>query len=82
MVDQPDALMPRQQIRVDFDFTSSGIDSLQRLNRLTGEVETVALIHDGGTKYHLDLELDGGTGDLFKFDDGQPFIIGGPKGNH
>jgi hypothetical protein len=64
----------RQQINVSFDFKTSGIDSLLRLSRDTGEVETVPLISDGGSRYHLALTLDGGTGDLFKFNDGAPFV--------
>lgn len=63
-----------QQIRLDFDFAASGINSLQRLSRDTGLVEDVALISDGGSVYHLDLTLDGGTGDLFKFDNGGTFV--------
>lgn len=68
----------RQQVRIDFDFGDSGIVGLQRLSRLTGKVEEVALIHDDGSKFHLDLELDGGTGDLFKFDTGSPFALASP----
>ena len=67
-----------QLIRVDFDFGASGIDSLQRLSRDTGLVEVVDLIHDGGSLYHLDLILEGGTGDLFKFNTGAPFIVPEP----
>jgi hypothetical protein len=65
-----------QQIHVGFDFGTSGINSLQRLNRLTGEVEVVPLVHDGGSVYHLDFSLAGGTGDLFKYNTGAPFIGG------
>ncbi len=64
----------RQLIRLDFDFGSSGIDSLLRLSRDTGEVEAVSLIHDGGSIYHLNLTIDGGTGDLFKYDNGGDFV--------
>ena len=63
-----------QQIHMEFDFVRSGINSLQRLSRLTGQVEIVSLIHDGGSLYHLDFSLDGGTGDLFKYNTGAPFI--------
>jgi hypothetical protein len=64
-----------QQIRLDFDFGASSIDSLLRLNRETGQVEeVVGLLSDGGSLYHLDLVLDGGTGDLFKFDNGGAFV--------
>ncbi len=74
-----DAIAARQSIRIGFDFKDSGINSLQRLNRLTGEVEILPLIHDGGSLYHLNLILDGGTGDLFKFNTGAPFVIPEPK---
>ena len=65
-----------QKIRLDFDFGGSRIDNLLRLSRDTGEVEEVSLIHDGGSLYHLDLTLDGGTGDLFKFNNGGTFVSG------
>lgn len=68
------AYTARKQFTINFDFQSSGITSLQRLNRDTGQVETVALIHDGGSLYHLNLTLYGGTGDLFKFNTGAPFV--------
>jgi hypothetical protein len=64
----------RQQITVNFDFKTSGINSLLRLSRDTGQVEVVPLISDGTSRYHLSLVLDGGTGDLFKFNDGSPFV--------
>lgn len=68
------ALETRQNIRIDFNFGASGITGLQRLSRTTGQVETVTLMSDGGSLYHLDLVLDGGTGDLFKFNTGAPFV--------
>jgi len=64
----------RQQITVSFDFKTSGISSLLRLSRDTGLVEQVPLTFDGTTRYHLSLTLDGGSGDLFKFNDGAPFV--------
>lgn len=63
-----------QSIRVNFDFANSGIHRLLRLNRNTGDVEPVNLISDGGSLYHIDLVLEGGTGDLFKFDNGGRFV--------
>jgi hypothetical protein len=63
-----------QQIRLDFDFGASGIDSLLRLSRDTGNVELVSLMFDGGSLYHLDLNLEGGTGDLFKYNNGGTFV--------
>jgi hypothetical protein len=64
----------QQKIQLTFNFGSSGITSLQRLSRTTGQVETVSLVSDGGGVYHLDLTLDGGTGDLFKYNTGAPFV--------
>lgn len=63
-----------QNIRLTFDFGSSGITRLQRLSRQTGQVEVVPLVHESGSIYHLDLALGGGTGDLFKYDTGAPFV--------
>ena len=68
------ALECRQEIRLDFDFLSSGIDSLLRLNPNTGVVDELGLIPDGGATYHLIWTLDGGTGDLFKFKNGGAFV--------
>jgi prepilin-type N-terminal cleavage/methylation domain-containing protein/prepilin-type processing-associated H-X9-DG protein len=64
----------RQQIHLSFDFGGSGIDSLLRLSRDTGKVEEVSLVHGSGSQYSLDLILDGGTGDLFKFNNGGVFV--------
>lgn len=64
----------RQRITLNFNSGASGISSLQRLSRDTGMVEAVPLVHDGGTSHHLDLTLDGGAGDLFKFSTGAPFV--------
>ena len=64
----------QQRIHVSFDFGTSGIDSLLRLSRETGQIEKVGLIHGGGSLYSLDLYLDGGTGDLFKFNNGGLFV--------
>jgi hypothetical protein len=73
----------RQKVRLYFNFGSSGITSLQRLSRLTGEVETLPigsagqydrLIWISGTQYYMDIILDGGQGDLFKYNTGAPFV--------
>jgi hypothetical protein len=53
--------------RLNFDFGTSDFDSLVRLSRDTGLVELVTLEHLSGALYRLDLQLDGGTGDLFRF---------------
>ena len=67
-----------QQIRLEFDFGTSGINSLERMSRNTGLVETVNLVSDGGSQYHLDLTLEGGTADLFKFNNGGTFVSATP----
>src|SRR5205814_8052898 len=41
----------RQQITMNFDFKSSGINSLLRLNRDTGQLEQVSLIFDSASRY-------------------------------
>jgi hypothetical protein len=64
----------RQNIHLTFDFGTSGITALQRMSRDTGLIEDVALVHEGGSVYSLDLVLDGGTGDLFKFTTAAPFL--------
>jgi autotransporter-associated beta strand protein len=74
----------RQQMTLSFDFGVTGIDSLLRLNRNTGLVDVInPSFNDGGNtvftslgngKYQLQLKLDGGTGDLFKYNDGSPFV--------
>lgn len=65
----------RQRIHVTFDFGGSGITGLQRLSRFTGQVEPVVLEPLGGSRYRLTLEYGGGEGDLYKFDNGAPFIV-------
>lgn len=64
----------QQNIHIEFNFGRSGITELQRLSRDTGQVESVPLAHDSGSRYYLDLVLEGGTGDLFKFNTGAPFV--------
>jgi hypothetical protein len=63
-----------QRIRLVFDFEDAAVRRLLRLSRNTGKVEPVELVSDGGSKYHLDLTLEGGTGDLFKYDTGSQFV--------
>ncbi|MCH2115707.1 MAG: PEP-CTERM sorting domain-containing protein [Pirellulales bacterium] len=64
----------QQEITINFDFLSSGITGLQRLSRNTGLVEDVMLTPMGGSTYEYVWTLDGGTGDLFKFDTGSSFV--------
>lgn len=56
-----------QWYHLTFDFAGSAFDELVRLSRATGQVEAVSLTPLGGTQYYLDLNLPGGTGDLFTF---------------
>jgi hypothetical protein len=56
-----------QWYRLTFDFGASGYDSLQLLSRDTGQVQTIALPHLSGSQYSLDWNLQGGSGDLFRF---------------
>jgi hypothetical protein len=64
----------QQTIRLTFNFGTSGITSLQRLSRTTGKVENVSLTSNGTGGYYVDITLDGGTGDLFKYNTGAPFV--------
>lgn len=64
----------RQQITLNFDFGYTTINSLERLRRSDGQVEVVPLTHVSGSQYQLVFDLEGGTGDLFKFNDGHPFV--------
>jgi autotransporter-associated beta strand protein len=63
-----------QELTLNFNFGSSGINSLQRLRRSDGQVEVVPLQYVSGSQYKLVFNLDGGTGDLFKYNDGTPFV--------
>jgi hypothetical protein len=57
-----------QWYRITFDFANSDFDSLVRLSRDTGKAELVTLMHTSGSHYYyFDLNLPGGTGDLFAF---------------
>jgi hypothetical protein len=62
----------RQRIRLNF---LDGVGtSIQRLNSDTGEVELVPLGPVGAGRRQLDIQLDGGEGQLFKFNTGDPFV--------
>ena len=47
-----------------------GITSLQKIDRRTGQVSTVSLSNN-----QLSLTLPGGTGELYKYNTGQPFTV-------
>lgn len=58
----------KQDVTLTFDFGSSGISALQRLNHVNGEiVDQVDLTHDGGSRYHATFDLVGGEAYLFKY---------------
>ena len=61
------AAQSAQWYHLTFDFGQSGFDSLQFLSRATGQVEDISLVHLSGSQYALDWNLEGGTGDLFRF---------------
>jgi len=62
----------RQEIKLNF-LAAPATTSLQRLNSLTGEVEVIPL-PVVNTRRQLTIQLDGGEGQLFKFNTGDPFI--------
>ena len=64
---QGTAAASAQWYHLTFDFTGSGFNELVRLSRDTGKVEAVSLTHISGSQYYLDLNLPGGTGDLFGY---------------
>ena len=65
-----------QTIRLDFDFgTDDTINSLLKISRDTGLIEEVPLTLITGNTYYLDLVLDGGEGDLFKYNNGISFLL-------
>jgi hypothetical protein len=68
-----------ETVRIEFDFSDSGINRLLRLNRRTGRVEPIEapgpLMKVGlNGRHQLTLTLPGGTGDLFKYDTGARFV--------
>ena len=77
-----------QWYHMAFDFGASGFDSLQQLSRDTGTIEFVPLAHLTGSQYSVDWNLEGGTGELFRFWSSktpmatvihQPYFDGGGK---
>ncbi|OHB54204.1 MAG: hypothetical protein A2Y12_17170 [Planctomycetes bacterium GWF2_42_9] len=79
------AIDAQQTIQINFNFASSGIQNLQRLNRQTGLIELISTaeqcddltyVQTGANTYRLTLTLPGGTGDLFKFSTGAFFVNG------
>lgn len=63
-------------------FFDPGVLAVERLNRLTGQVDVLPTLDnpDGGNRY-LEIALEGGTGDLFKYSTGRPFArLSRPEG--
>ena len=60
-----------RRVRLTFD---KGIETIERLNRLTGLVETLMTKEEGNARV-LDVLLEGGTGDLFKWANGRPWAM-------
>ncbi len=60
-----------RRIRLSFD---SSVELIERLNRLTGRVETLRTRQEGDARV-LDIQLEGGTGDLFKWSNGKPWHL-------
>lgn len=73
-----DATSPqtRQQIKLNFGGTKvrCPFDHLQKLDRTSGKVVNVPLKRMSDNVWQLDITIDGGTGELFKFPTGQPFV--------
>ena len=68
-----------ESVTIDFDFDDTPIKQLRRINRRTGKEEIVDKSSPifsslGEGCYRLVLSLPGGTGDLFKYDTGAPFV--------
>lgn len=55
----------KQRITLTIDLGNRTPDSLKRVSRQTGEVETVALTQVSGSTYTYEFELGGGKADLF-----------------
>ena len=51
------------------------VEKIERLNRLTGRVETLETKKAGSVARILKIRLEGGTGDLFKWSNGNPWDL-------
>ena len=71
-VDAPGAT--EQRITLVFDFADSGITGVEILDRASGEARSLDMHHLGGSRYEVDLVLDGGAGDLLKLATGSCFV--------
>jgi len=59
-------------VRLTFEHT---VAKIERLNRLTGQVELLATVPGEGGTMQIDVQLEGGSGDLFKWHNGQPWNL-------
>ena len=75
-LDDPTATVAdcQQSITMNFDSQYSGVSTLQRLRRSDGQLEIVPLTRTSGRQYTTTISVEGGTGDLFKYNDGSPFV--------
>ena len=62
---------------VRLTFESADVEKVERLNRLTGRTEVLNTKTLEGDRV-LDIRLPGGTGDLFKWRDGEPWDLRPP----
>ncbi len=51
------------------------VEQIERLNRMTGRVETLRTSESAGNRRVLEIQLEGGTGDLFKWSNGNPWYL-------
>jgi hypothetical protein len=69
----------RAWFRATFDFASAppGVDvtRVRTLNARTGAVEDLPLVHVGGSRAALEIQLDAGDVVLFKYATGMPFAL-------
>jgi hypothetical protein len=72
----PDGMAADYRQRITVNFFNNVTPSLQRINPETGEAEAILLevIPGTGGRRRLNLELDGGKGELFKFNTGHAFL--------
>ena len=54
---------------------AGGVSEVERLNRWTGQVESLQTVPGSGNTSTLTFPLEGGTGDLFKWSNGNPWSL-------
>lgn len=55
----------QQKVTLTIDFGTDPVEVLKRINKSTGAIEDVVLTQVSGSKYTVDITLDGGKADLF-----------------